>query len=73
MYNLKLIEMLTQRIAVYMHFSKGSSEKGKESAKSKWIISEVADRGTAKRIQLKGDGQGLESGGSNTGFFSGFF
>lgn len=41
--------MLTQRIAVYMHFSKGSSEKGKESAKSKWIISEVADRGTAKQ------------------------
>lgn len=49
MYNLKLIEMLTQRIAVYKHFSKGSSEKLKESAKSKWIISEVADRGTGKQ------------------------
>lgn len=56
MYNLKLIEMLTQRIALYVHFCKGNSEKGKESAKSKWIILEVADREQTSSIQLKGDG-----------------
>lgn len=47
MYNLKLIEMLTQRIAVYVHFCKGNSKK--ESARNKWIISEVADKRTDRQ------------------------
>lgn len=44
MYNLKLTEMLTWRIGVYVHFCKCNSENGKESAKNKWVISEVADK-----------------------------
>lgn len=38
--------MPTQRIAVYVHFCKGNSKK--ESARNKWIISEVADKRTDK-------------------------
>lgn len=44
MCNLKLIEMLTQRIGAYVHFCKSSTRKGEESAKSKWIILEMTDK-----------------------------
>lgn len=58
MYNLKLIEMLTWRIAFYVHFCKGNSEKGKENAKSKWIISEVADEDRQAASNSKEMGKG---------------